>query len=310
MKIYENIKTESPTILSASRATDIPHYFSKDFFENWQRGFFWWKNPFNSKQISKVLTDRVRVVIFWSKFPLPIFDKLKFLDEIGVNYYFQFTLNDYEKEGIEMGIPPLEKRIETFIDLSEKIGKGRVVWRFDPLILLPGIGIEELINRIDSIGKRISNYTDRLTISFVDILNYGKVKKRLKRKFQNFDVGTFEIDDNKQKELAFELCKLCNMWKKENPNFQIFTCGESTKLEKYGIMKGKCIDDELMIREFSDDKELMKYFGVVEELSGRLVATKNLKHRGQRKRCNCVTSKDIGKYGSCKSECIYCYAKR
>ena len=50
-------------------------------------------------------------------------------------YYFQFTLNDYVREGLEPNVPPVAERIDTFKRLADRIGKERVMWRFDPLML-------------------------------------------------------------------------------------------------------------------------------------------------------------------------------
>ncbi len=64
---------------------------------------------------------------------------LERLDEVEAlgfrQYYFQFTLNDYVREGLEPNVPPVAERIDTFKRLVDRIGKERVIWRFDPLML-------------------------------------------------------------------------------------------------------------------------------------------------------------------------------
>lgn len=65
----------------------------------------------------------------------------------GIGCYIQFTLNDYEKDGLETGVPPLTERIETFRTLSEILGKEAVIWRFDPLILTDNISVDTLIEK-------------------------------------------------------------------------------------------------------------------------------------------------------------------
>ena len=95
----------------------------------------------------------------------------------GINYYFLYTLNDYEAEALEPGLPGLQKRIKTFIKLSKRTGKNRVCWRFDPLLMAPGMTMEKLADKIENIAEKISPYTEKLIFSFVDIDKYKKVKR-------------------------------------------------------------------------------------------------------------------------------------
>src|SRR5690606_35157138 len=110
-----------------------------------------------------------RVVVFWTKNPKPMFKHLDWLDENVKNYYFQFSLNDYDNEGLEGKVPRLESRIATFKDLSIRIGKEKVIWRFDPLILTSDINVKELLRRLENIGNQLYGYTEKLVFSFVDI---------------------------------------------------------------------------------------------------------------------------------------------
>ena len=80
---------------------------------------------------------------------------LDYLQERNINCYIQYTLNDYVAEGLERGVPNVAERIETFKTLVDKLGKGRVVWRFDPLILTDKISIDDLLRKIENIGNKI-----------------------------------------------------------------------------------------------------------------------------------------------------------
>ncbi len=309
----------SPYILSASRVTDIPAFYTKWFFDNFNNGYFKWINPFNNKE-QLVYTSNVRLIVFWSKHPEPIIPYLKILDEKGINYYIQYTLNDYEKENLEPDLPKLEKRIEIFKSLSCKIGKEKVIWRFDPLVLLPvenKIGenyfsyIDILIEKIYNIGQELIDYTDKLVISFVDILQYRKVQRKFKKYFQKFydskndgknknEYFDFEFNDDRKIEFAKKLDEVRKAFINKNKNFKIATCCEDIDLSKYNIEHNKCIDDELIKKIFFNDKILIDFLS-----SGR-----NLKDSGQRKYCGCIVSKDIGLYSSCKFNCVYCYSNR
>ena len=120
-------------ILSVSRRTDIPNYFSEWFYNRIKEGFLYVRNPMNAHQISeiKITPDVVDCIVFWTKNPLPM---IKRLDEIkDYNYYFQFTLTGYGND-VEVNLPNKKtKMIPVFQELSEKIGKQKVIWRYDPI---------------------------------------------------------------------------------------------------------------------------------------------------------------------------------
>ncbi len=155
-----------PVIISASRRTDIPAFYGDWFLNNLKTGYFRWTNPFNHKQVRLISINKTRVIAFWTKNPEPLFVKLDEIDKYKINYYFLYTLNDYEREQIEPFLPPLRKRIESFIELSQKLGKERVIWRYDPLILSESISIDILLDKIAVIADEIKEYTNKLIISF------------------------------------------------------------------------------------------------------------------------------------------------
>ena len=96
----ESVEAMAPVIISASRSTDIPAFFAKWFINRLKAGYCVWYNPFNQKP-SYVSFANCKVVVFWTKNPKQIIPLLHELDERGIKYYFQFTLNDYENEGFE-----------------------------------------------------------------------------------------------------------------------------------------------------------------------------------------------------------------
>lgn len=300
----ETVSAQAPIIISASRSTDIPAFYADWFVERWEKGYIKWNNPFNNKPLY-VSFDKARVVVFWSKNPRPMFKYLPFLKEHIKNFYFQFTLNDYDNEGYEGNVPKLEQRIKTFIELSEKIGKDHVIWRFDPMILTDKINVQTLLNRVKKIGDQLQNYTNKLVFSFADISIYAKVSSNLKKE----NIAYQEFTDTTMHEFAKGLQELNKVW-----NFKIGTCAEKIPLEQYGIVHNKCIDDDLMIELFSHDKKLMDFLGVeikpinLFDQTPTIVKSRNNKDKGQRELCGCIYSKDIGQYNTCPHECVYCYA--
>lgn len=300
----ELVEAQAPIIISASRSTDIPAFYADWFVERWKRGYVRWKNPFNGKDLF-VSFQNTRAVVFWSKNPYPMLKHIDFLNSNVKNYYFQFTLNDYEKEGFEGNVPPLFKRIETFKTLSNSIGKEKVIWRFDPMILTDQIDVKELLNRVENIGNQLVGYTDKLVFSYADIQTYRKVENNLRK--ENIPYREFLHDDMIQ--FAEGLQELNKKW-----GFELATCSEKIPLEQYGIQHNKCIDDSLMIKLFKHDAKLMDFLGVKPVQAGLFdeespaFSTKNLKDKGQRELCGCIFSKDIGQYNTCPHECVYCYA--
>lgn len=299
----ELVFAQAPIIISASRSTDIPTFYADWFVERWKKGYIKWVNPFNRTPLY-ISFKNTRVVVFWTKNPKPIMKHLDYLDKNIKNYYFQFSLNDYDKEGFEGKVPRLENRINTFIELSKRIGKEKVVWRFDPLLLTKEINVKELLKRLGNIGEQIHSYTNKLVFSFADISIYKKVESNLKKE----QVDYIEFTQETMIEFAEGLQALNKKWKLE-----LATCAEKFDLDKYGVIHNKCIDDDLMIKLFSHDTKLMEFLGVKFEEpnlfnDGEILKRKNLKDKGQREACGCIMSKDIGEYNTCPHECVYCYA--
>ena len=171
-----------PIIVSASRSTDIPAFYCDWFLHRLKKGYSAWTNPFNGVK-SYISYRDTRFIIFWSKNPKPLIETgiLDYLEKANIKCYIQYTLNDYEGNKLELNVPPLSERIETFKVLSKRLGKNAVIWRFDPLILTDEINMDTLLNRIEQIGEQLRGYTDKMVFSFADIVSYKKVESNLKR---------------------------------------------------------------------------------------------------------------------------------
>lgn len=312
------VEAIAPVIISASRSTDIPAFYAKWFFYRLAKGYCAWYNPFNKKKMY-VSFECCKVIVFWTKNPKPILPYLQELDKRGIHYYFQVTLNDYIKEGLEPNVPTLEERVETFRLLSKMIGHEKIIWRFDPLIITPLITPRNLLSRIWKIGNLLRNYTDKLVFSFVDVKAYRKVQNNLVKEISFFskeNVVTAEMSDNQRQEIVEGLAKLRDIWSMQGWHIKLATCAEDINLDKYGIEHNRCIDGELMERLWSDDYDLVYYLHTgklpQKDIFGEKplipIFKKNLKDKGQRKMCGCIISKDIGMYNTCSHFCVYCYA--
>lgn len=316
----ELVEMQVPILVSASRSTDIPAFYADWFFHRLDvAGYSAWTNPFNGVR-SYVSYQNTRFIVFWSKNPAPLLEYLPILERRGIGCYIQYSLNDYEKEGLEKCVPPIAQRIDTFKQLVDRLGSGRVIWRFDPLVLTDQINIDSLLAKINYIGNQLQGYTEKLVFSFADILSYRKVQSNLVKVSIRFNDWT----EDQMHEFAGKLANLNLNWR-----YELATCGEKVNLTKYGVKRNHCIDDDLIIRLAYEDKILMDYlkvkiipmpqpdlFGNTEQLPGDAILLPNNmyaihgdnKDKGQRQFCGCIKSKDIGEYNTCIHGCEYCYA--
>lgn len=310
----ETVKAQAPIIVSASRSTDIPAFYADWFFHRLKVGYSAWTNPFNGVK-SYVSYQDTRFIVFWSKNPRPLLQHLDYLKERNIGCYVQYTLNDYEKEGLERGVPKLSERIDTFKLLVDKLGKGRVIWRFDPLLLTDDISIDALLSKIECIGDQLQGYTEKLVFSYADILGYRKVKANLEKSH----IPYHEWTELQMLEFAERLAELNTKW-----GYTLATCGEKIDLRQFGIEKNHCIDYDLLVRFAHEDKVLMDFVGAtiknrrrnlfdeLEELPANAIELPGnryvIKDGGQREFCGCMKSKDIGEYNTCVHLCEYCYA--
>jgi DNA repair photolyase len=311
------VEAQAPLVVSASRSTDIPAFYSKWFVNRLRKGYVVWYNPFNNKPIY-VSFKKTRVIVFWSKNPRPMIQYLKELDWLGFQYYFQFTLNDYEHERLEPKVPSLTERIETFCHLSELIGHERVIWRFDPLIITPQTSVRDLLAKLWRTGNQIKGFTDKLVFSFIDVNAYRKVKKNLLHEtsfYTKHTIADAEFSKIQIDEFVQGLVKIQERWHSEGWNITLATCAEDIDLSKYKIEHNSCVDGMLMRKIFSTDVELLHYLkygnsrmhhSLLHFYTGNEQV--HLKDKGQRKSCECIVSKDIGMYNTCPHICVYCYA--
>lgn len=262
-------------ILSASRRTDIPAYFSDWFYNRVKEGFVFVRNPMNPKQVSKVPihVDVVDCIVFWTKNPLQMLARLAEIKNYP--YYFQFTITPYNQE-LERNVPNKKNIFDTFKKLSGTIGPQRIIWRYDPILLSTDINIDYHKKYFESICKALSGYTHTCTLSFIDF--YKKTERNLSHTTAREPTG------EEMQALAAHLGSVAKAY-----NLKLQTCAEPYDFSTYGIEKGSCIDLQL-----------------IENIIGKKLNV--AKDKNQRKECQCVESIDIGEYNTCRHNCLYCYA--
>lgn len=265
-------------ILSVSRRTDIPAFYSEWFINRIKGGFVYVRNPFNFNQISKIniSPENVDCIVFWSKNPKPLIDKLHILDDLNYKYYFQFTITPYNKD-LEKNLANKREIINTFIELSRLIGKNKVILRYDPILINDKYNIDYHVKAFDKLCMSLHNYTERIIFSFLD--DYNKVKRNMD------DLNIREITEHDMKLIAYKFKEIADKY-----GILIETCAEKIDLDELGINHGKCIDGDL-----------------IESFIGYRIKNKN-KLDGNRQYCGCMKCIDIGQYDSCIHNCLYCYA--
>ena len=258
-------------ILFASGRTDIPAFYSNWFINRVNKGFVDVKNPFNSKLVSRINFSDVDLIMFCSKNPLPMIDKL---DVIKVPVLFHVTITPYGKE-IEPNIPDKRLIIEGVKRLSLKLGADNVVLRYDPIFLSDKYSIDYHIRAFDKLCKNLNGYVNKIIVSFMDEYKNVRNNKNILK------YRAFTRDDYKMIGNAFSKSARDN-------GIVVQTCFEDEDLTEYGFVKGECLSHELA------------YI-----LTGKKFKSSNVR---KEKKCECAQMADIGDYNSCMHMCKYCYA--
>ncbi len=258
-------------ILNVSGRTDIVGFYTEWFMNRYKEGFVDVRNPFNPKMVSRIKFENVDLILFCTKNPIPILDRLK---EIDKPILFHVTLTPY-KEDIEPNVPNKKDIIEAIKKLSEIIGKDKLTIRYDPIFLSDKYNLEYHVKAFDKVCNLLDGYVNKILVSFID--NYKNVRKNEKiLNFREFTEKDYETIGR----------SFSNSAKKHN--MIVHTCFEDRNLLEYGFAKGECLSHELAFK-----------------LTGKTY--KNWTARKEQK-CNCVKMVDIGVYNSCKHFCKYCYA--
>jgi len=264
-------------IVSASRRTDIPAFYSEWLENRLTEEYVLVRNPFNPRLVSRISLrpPDLEFIVFWTKNPKPILPRLKTVDMLSVPYYFLFTVTAYGKP-LERNIPSLEETIDTFRCLSRTIGPQRTIWRYDPIIFTRETDSLYHRERFGYLCSRLENFTKRCIVSFLDM--YKKCRKNLKA----LDIRTPSVEN--MVDIAGDFRTIA-----DRHGISVQSCAEETDLSQSGVENGKCIDDRL-----------------ISDITGHTVSIR--KDPNQRKRCRCAESIDIGSYDTCTGGCVYCYA--
>lgn len=260
-------------ILNTGNRTDIPAYFSEWFYHRMKEGFVCVRNPYYPAQVTRYRLDPAVVdcLVFCTKNPRPMLERLSELDAYG-QYWF-VTITPYGKE-IEPHVPDRELVMESFRELSGKVGRKAVCWRYDPVFLTEKYDLEFHLDAFAAMAEALSGYTDVCVISFIDL--YEKTLRNFK------GIKSVGLKERQAIVKAFvEIGK--------RHGIRIKTCAEGGDWTSYGVDCSGCLTKE-----------------VVEQALGEAL---QIPSGGKaREACSCLLGNDIGMYNTCGHGCLYCYA--
>lgn len=260
-------------ILSASRRTDLPCCYPDWMMNRIRAGYALTRNPMNPSQLSRVSLspDIVDCIVFWTKDARNMMPYLWELEQRGYRYYFQFTLTPYGRD-LEPGLREKAEIARTFMELSCLLGRERVIWRYDPIVLNDRYTVTFHQAQFHSLCRQLAPYTDTVTISFVDVY----------KKLRHAGIRPASLQETQDLAGYIGLAS-------QQEGITAVACCEAADLRPYGIRHASCIDRER-----------------IERLCGQPLHI--LRDKNQRAGCGCCESVDIGAYDTCLNGCVYCYA--
>ncbi|MGB9886060.1 MAG: DUF1848 domain-containing protein [Moorellales bacterium] len=271
-----------PQIISASRRTDIPAFYSPWLVNRLRAGWVLTYNPFNRKPKRVSLkAEEVAGIVFWSKNFAPLLPYLREIGELGYRCFFLFTLTGLPRI-FEPATPPVEEAVSAFQALASRYTPRHLVWRYDPILLSSLTDPDYHLRIFRELCQKLEGFTERCYISFLD--PYPKVRRRLSALARRLDLEVFfEPDPQLKRQLAQELAGLASQH-----GITVWACCEGDLLWPE-IGRARCVDPELLAQLFELDPH-------------------SYPPKPTRPGCGCHESVDIGMYETCPHLCLYCYA--
>ena len=263
-------------LINISGRTDIVNYYSEWMFKRFEEGYVLSRNSLfpNSVRRYELTPEKVDCLIFGSKNFSPVLGRIHEITE-RFPTYFEYTITAYGRD-VEPGVPDIETSMETFRALSKIVGSRRVAWRYDPVLLTKEYTAETHMETFERIARGLAGQFDRCIFSFVEMYKKHEIN------FPELIPLTAEDKDR----IAEGLGRIA-----AREGFILQTCGPEADYAKYGIHTSGCVTLDILGR--ANGLEFRK-----------------LKHKGFRKGCHCMESRDIGALNSCLNGCKYCYANK
>ena len=306
-------------IINTGQRTDIPAFYAEWFANRLKAGSVCVRNPFDPQQVSRYRLDPevVDVIGFCTKNPAPMLPDLDLLRDYGQIWHV--TITPYGRD-IEPNVPDKRVVMESFKKLSTRVGSRACVWRYDPILLLPGTsgpasargtsspstagGISDpasvggISGPASAGGLSIpgeSEYSVRYHIEafaqmaaelegYTDtvVISFIDMYQKVLRNFPEVRAVPME----QRQEIAESVIRTAG-----EHGMTVRPCGEGTWMERYGADCSGC-----------------NTIAMYERAAGCRLTVPAF--RPVREECACYLSCDIGAYDSCGYLCRYCYANR
>ncbi|MGL5435482.1 MAG: DUF1848 domain-containing protein [Lachnospiraceae bacterium] len=262
-------------IINTGGRTDTVNYYCDWLLNRLEDGYVYSRNPLFQNKITKyeLSPDKVDALIFCSKNYTPILPHIGEVLE-KYNIFCHYTITAYGKD-VEPQVPPIDNAMDTLIQLSNIVGKEKLAWRYDPVLLTDKYTIETHLETFEYMTEKISGYVSSCIFSFVEM--YKKLATNMPE--------LIPLTDADKNELAQGLGAIAAKY-----HMPIQTCGTNGDYTLHGIKASGCITSDIL------------------EQSNGCKFKKNTSHKGMREGCHCIPSRDIGAYDTCLNGCKYCYA--
>jgi DNA repair photolyase len=236
-------------ILNVSGRTDVVAFYINWFINRLKEGFIDVRNPFYKKMISRIYFKDVDGIVFCTKNPIPILDKL---DDIKIPFIFHVTLTPYKKD-VEPNVPPKGLVIEAIKKISKKIGKDRIWIRYDPVFINDEYTLEYHLKIFDRMCELLDGFVDKIIISFLDMYQNARYNMPYLR--------PKTLTENDYKEIGINFFNSA-----KNHGMTVQTCAEKRNLSEYGFKVSDCITKEIA-RKFTGKENFKTWAARKENVS-------------------------------------------
>ncbi len=263
-------------IINTGGRTDTVQYYTDWLLRRFEEGYALSRNPLFPNKVSRyeLSPDKVDCVVFCSKNYKPILPRLHEITD-RFHTYFYYTITAYGKD-VEPGVPSIDESMQTLVALSKQVGRQRVAWRYDPVLLTREYTIQRHFETFDRMAGVLADHIDRCIFSFVEIY----------KKLENNMPELIPLTERDMDALAKGLGSIAH-----KHGIFLQTCGTNGDYSRYGIHPSGCLTLDMI--------------GAANGIPFR-----PRKHRGMRQGCHCIESRDIGAYDTCLNGCKYCYANQ
>lgn len=261
-------------IINTGGRTDTVQYYADWLLRRFAEGYVLVRNPRFPEKVTRYELDPsvVDCVVFCSKNYAPILSRLHEITD-RFNTYFFYTITAYGHD-MEPGVPDIDASIETLIELERIVGRERIVWRYDPVLLSERYTTEAHRRTFDDTARRLAPHVSRCVFSFVE--PYRKLDRNMPELLPLME------------EERFYMAELLGGIAREH-GLRLQACATREDFSAYGVERAGCVTLEAL--------------GAANGVTFRKLA-----HRGMREGCVCMEMRDIGAYNSCPNGCRYCYA--